>query len=422
MAKSSEKMKWPADKVERRKLDTLTPYARNSRTHSDEQVAQIAASIKEWGFTAPILIEPDGGIIAGHGRVMAAQRLGLADVPCVIAEGWTEAQKRAYVIADNKLAMNAGWDNDLLAVEFGELADLGFDLDLTGFDADEIAALTPEEVTEGLTDEDAVPDVPVQPVTVEGDVWLLGRHRLMCGDSTSIDAVERLMAGQKADMVFTDPPYGVSIVQGSKVGGSGAFGGKKNEKKNKSNVIASSNFAPVANDDSIDVAVAAIGVIATLGAKVEIIWGGNYYAASLPNSSCWIVWDKKNSGDFADCELAWTNQKTAVRKFEHMWNGMVKASEHGQKRVHPTQKPIALAEWCIDNYAEDCVTVLDLFGGSGSTLIACETRRKDCFVMELAAPYCDAIINRWQDFTGHKATLEATGQTYDELKAEREAA
>ena len=197
---------------------------------------------------------------------------------------------------------------------------------------------------------------------------------------------------------------------------------KKNEKADGSNVIKPGYYAPVANDDSIEVAVSAISVIATLGAKVEIIWGGNYYAASLPNSSCWIVWDKKNGvNNFADCELAWTNQTTAVRKFEHMWNGMVKASEHGQKRVHPTQKPIALAEWCFDNYAKECVTVLDLFGGSGSTLIGCETRNKDAFVMELAPAYCDVIIKRWQDFTGQQATLESSGKTFAEVEAERKA-
>jgi len=200
---------WPADKVERRKVTDLTPYARNSRTHSDEQVAQIAASIKEWGFTNPILIDPEGGIIAGHGRLMAAQRLGLEDVPCVTASGWTEAQKRAYVIADNKLALNAGWDNDMLAVEFGELKDLDFDLSLTGFDDDELGSLLADERAEGLADEDAVPEAPADPVTVEGDVWLLGRHRLMCGDSTSIDAVDKLMDGRKANMLHTDPPYGV---------------------------------------------------------------------------------------------------------------------------------------------------------------------------------------------------------------------
>jgi len=278
-------------------------------------------------------------------------------------------------------------------------------LGLIGFSDDELALLMGGETTEGLVDEDQVPELVDDPVTVLGDVWLLGNHRLMCGDSTSIDAVERLMDGQKADMVFTDPPYGISIVSGGgKVGGGGAFGGKRNEKKDKSNVIQSSNFAPVAGDDSIDVAVEAIQVIATLGAKVEIIWGGNYYAASLPNSSCWIVWDKQNTGNFADCELAWTNQTTAVRKFEHMWNGMVKASEHGQKRVHPTQKPTALAKWCFDNYGKP-QTVLDLFGGSGSTLIACEETKKNCLMMELDPKYCDVIVKRWEDFTGKKAEL-----------------
>ena len=171
-------------------------------------------------------------------------------------------------------------------------------------------------------------------------------------------------------------------------------------------MIQSSNFSPVAGDDSIDVAVEAIHVISTLGAKVEIIWGGNYYASHLANSSCWVVWDKQNSGNFADCELAWTNQTTAVRKFEHMWNGMVKASEHGEKRVHPTQKPVALAEWCIDSYGEQCETVLDLFGGSGFTLIACENKNKTAFIMELSEAYCDVIVTRWENYTGRKAHLE----------------
>jgi len=397
----------------------LVPYARNSRTHSDEQVAQICASIKEFGFTNPVLIDAEGVIIAGHGRTMAAQRLEMKEVPCLRLAHLTDAQKKAYVIADNKLALNAGWDDEMLAIELKELNAEDFDLSLTGFDDDELAALLAEAIEEGLTDEDSVPDAPETPVTVEGDVWVLGNHRLMCGDSTSIDAVDKLMDGNKVDCVYTDPPYGISIVQGNKVGGGGAFGGKKNEKKDKSNVVQSSNFAPVANDDSIDVAVEAIQVIQTLDAKVEIIWGGNYYAQSLPNSSCWIVWDKKNSGNFADCELAWTNQKTAVRKFEHMWNGMVKASEHGQKRVHPTQKPIALAEWCFDEYAKDCETILDLFGGSGSTLIGCETRNKRGFIMELSAAYCDVIVQRWQKHTGKTATHEATGKTYDELQAEQ---
>lgn len=203
-------MKNPADKVEQWDINKLVPYARNSRTHSDEQVAQIAASIKEWGFTTAVLVDEDGGIIAGHGRTLAAHRLNMKEVPVMVAAGWSDAKKRAYIIADNKLALNAGWDNEMLALELSELKDLDFDLDLTGFTADEIAALMPEQIEPGLTDEDDVPDVPVNPVTVLGDVWLLGNHRVMCGDSTSVDAVEKLLESQKADLLFTDPPYGVS--------------------------------------------------------------------------------------------------------------------------------------------------------------------------------------------------------------------
>ena len=405
--------------IEQVAISELIPYARNSRTHSDEQVAQIAASIKEFGWTNPILVDGENGIIAGHGRLMAARKLGMEQVPVIQLSGMTATQKKAYIIADNKLALNAGWDDELLGLELSELDLEGFDLELTGFTQEEIDALNPEQIPEGITDEDAVPEPPVDPVTRLGDVWLLGKHRLMCGDSTSIDAVEKLMDGDTVDMVYTDPPYGISIVKGNKVGGGGAFGGKKNEKKDKSNVIQSSNFSPVANDDSIDVAIDAIQLIATLNAKAEIIWGGNYYAAHLPNSSCWIVWDKENTGNFADAELAWTNQKTAVRIFKHMWNGMVKASEHGQKRVHPTQKPVKLAEWCFDQYGEDCSTVIDLFSGSGSTLIACEAKNKTGYMMELSPDYVDVIVKRWQDFTGKQATLEATGQTFDDISKDR---
>ena len=195
--------------IEYRAIDSLVPYIRNARTHSDAQVAQIAASIKEFGFTNPILVDGDNGIIAGHGRLAASRQLGLGEVPVIELAHLSKAQKQALILADNKLALNAGWDDDALKIELAELGDLDFDLTLTGFDADELAGLTATE-TEGLTDEDAVPDAPEVPVTVEGDVWLLGRHRLMCGDSTSIDAVEKLMDGQKADMVFTDPPYGMS--------------------------------------------------------------------------------------------------------------------------------------------------------------------------------------------------------------------
>jgi 16S rRNA G966 N2-methylase RsmD len=400
--------------ITQRSVGDLIPYARNSRTHSDEQVAQIAASIKEFGWTNPILVDSEGVVIAGHGRLMAARKLGYTEVPTIELSEMTETQKKAYVIADNRLALNAGWDNEMLTIELNELLADGYALDILGFDAKELDALLEPEVIEGLVDEDEVPEVGPEPVTKPGDIWLLGRHRLMCGDSTSIDAVDKLMAGEKVDMVYTDPPYGINIVKGSKVGGDKPFGSKDSRGTvGATNIVKANLYAPIAGDDTIDVALEAIQVIRTLGAKVEIIWGGNYYASALENSSCWIVWDKENTGNFADAELAWTNQKTAVRIFKHMWNGMVKASEHGKKRVHPTQKPVKLAEWCLDQYGENSKTVLDLFCGSGSTLIACENKGKTGYMMELSPHYCDVIVKRWEDFTGKKAVLEEQDELAD---------
>lgn len=386
-------------RIEHTPIEDLVPYAANARTHSEDQVSQIAASIKEFGFNNPVLIDIDNGIIAGHGRVMAAMKLGLDLVPTVTLDHLSDAERRAYILADNRLALNAGWDEEILAAELKRL-DNEIDLSLIGFDDDELAKLLDLQSDEGLTDEDEVPELPETPKTVEGDVWLLGRHRLMCGDSTSIDAVEKLMNGQKADMVYTDPPYGISIV-----GKNGSVGGGK--------LAKTGVYSEVAGDNSIEIAVKAIDVLKKISAKVEIIWGGNYYAKFLNNSPCWIVWDKNNTGNFADAELAWTNQKTAARIFKHTWNGMIKETERGQKRVHPTQKPIALAEWCIESYGQDCDVVLDIFGGSGSTLIGCESKGKSCFMMELAPGYIDIIVKRWQDYTGQQAKHEATGETFD---------
>lgn len=401
---------WPADNVIRRKVSALVPYARNSRTHSPEQIDQIAASIKEWGFTTPILVDTDGQIIAGHGRLLAAQKLGLDEVPAMTATGWTDAQKKAYVIADNKLALNAGWDNAMLAIEMQELGDMGFDLDLTGFGADELSALFPSETT-GLTDEDAVPEAPVVPVTVEGDVWLLGRHRLMCGDSTSIDAVERLIARSKIDLVHTDPPYGISESAAKRV-------------SRETNSLAKSNsHLPEFNDATTDAAKDAFALCEGMGIKRQVWWGANYYAHALPETANWFVWDKrveeKQKNGNSDCELAWVKSKwSSVRIFRHLWKGLIKESEKGQARVHPTQKPVALVEWVIDYY-RDVKTVLDLFGGSGSTLIGCEKKNCDAFLMELEPYYCDVIIKRWQDFTGQEATHAETGKTFSELVASR---
>jgi DNA modification methylase len=380
----------PAEKIEKWAIEKLIPYARNARTHSDEQVGQIAASIKEWGWTTPVLVDEDGGIIAGHGRTMAAKRLGMREVPVMVARGWSDAKKRAYVLADNKLAINAGWDDSMLALELKELGELGFDLDLTGFSLDEINALTPLEVEPGLTDEDAVPEAPEEPTTRLGDVWILGKHRLMCGDSTSIDAVEKLMDGQKADMVFTDPPYGMNAVT-------------------KSSVLKKNYGQDILGDDNTDAAKDSFLLAFSLYPDAHHVWwGANYYGSALPDSECWIVWDKNNGqSDQTDCELAWTNFRSVVRQF-------TMASEK-RNRIHPTQKPISLIEWVFDRFKVPSNFILDLFGGSGSTLIGCEKMGRKAFVMELDPKYCDVIVKRWQEFTGNQATLEENSKTFNEL-------
>jgi DNA modification methylase len=398
-------MKNPADKVEQWDINKLVPYARNARTHTDEQVAQIAASIKEWGFTTAVLVDEDGGIIAGHGRTLAAQRLKMTTVPVMVAAGWSDAKKRAYVIADNKLALNAGWNNELLALEFAELKDLDFDLDLTGFTADEIAALMPEQIEPGLTDEDAVPEVPVNPITVLGDVWILGNHRVMCGDSTSIDAVEKLVNNNKIDLCYTDPPYGINE--------------KGDRTARKTGLAKNHNFKDF-KDDTIDYAIEAYQIVeGVLQVPRQVWWGANYYCHALPQSNNWFVWDKrvddKMKDTQSDCELAWVKSKwSSVRIFRHLWKGFNKDSERNQPRVHPTQKPVSLAEWSFD-YFKEVNTVLDLFGGSGSTLMACEKTDRSCFMMEFETHYCDVIIKRWQEFTGKIAVHADTNIPFAEV-------
>lgn len=340
---------------------------------------------------------------------MAAQKLGIADVPCMIAEGWTEAQKRAYIIADNKLALNAGWDDEALRIEIAELGDLDFDLTLTGFDDDELAAMTARE-TEGLTDEDDVPEPPAVPVTVEGDVWLLGRHRLMCGDSTSIDAVDKLMAGAKADMVFTDPPYGVD------------YKGINNDDRGGLEGLLRSSFGNYLASSKLG---AAIYVFHSdkCADIFHTVFREFFHFSSM------IVWAKNSltlsrtdyQSQHEPCLYGWMNNGSHTfhgdRKQTSLWR-------FDKERVegHTTPKPVALIERALSNSSKGGDMVTDFFGGSGSTLVACEKTARDCRMMELDPKYCDVIIQRWQAFTGQEATLEATGQTYAELQAERVAA
>jgi hypothetical protein len=373
----------------------LIPYARNSRTHSDEQITQIAASIKEFGFLNPVIVDGENGIIAGHGRVMAAKKLGMTEVPVVEASHLTEAQRRAYIIADNKLALNAGWDDEMLRVEFAELTEAGFDLNLTGFSLDEIVALQIEEIPPGLTDEDAVPEIPVQPVTVEGDVWLLGRHRLMCGDSTSIDAVDKLMAGSVPNALITDPPYGIGIDgQKKSVSANPKHNRKHHEKK---------GWDAERPDASI------FGYIVALGVPA-VIWGGNYFADLLPATRGWLYWSKGQDGlTMSDGELAWTTEDRPLRS-KTVNRSALKGS------VHPTQKPTEIIEFSAEYLSvPQKGAILDLFSGSGTICIVCEKTDRRAFMMERDGGYCDVIIKRWQDFTGKQATLEATGETFEEL-------
>lgn len=385
---------------------TLVPYARNSRTHSDAQVAQIAASIREFGFLNPVIVDGENGIIAGHGRVMAAQILGMATVPVVEAKHLTETQKRAYIIADNKLALNAGWDDEMLRVEFAELGEADFDLELTGFSLDEIEALQIEEVEEGLTDEDAVPEAPEQPVTVEGDVWILGNHRLMCGDSTSIDAVETLLEGRKAQMVHTDPPYGVEYQSNMRT--------------------KSAKFEVLKNDDAfLDIAPVIDAcsegwVFVWTSWKVLTKWLDQFESFGYPTNQ--VIWYKPGGGigdlkrTFAsdyETALVWhRGAELTGKRIGSVW----KVSKDGATEyLHPTQKPVALAEEALDKTTKQGWLVLDLFGGSGSTLIACEKTGRHACLMELDPKYCDVIINRWQEFTGKEAVLESSGDKFNDV-------
>jgi DNA modification methylase len=391
------------------KVEALIPYAKNSRTHDDAQVAQIAASIKEFGWTNPILVDGEHGIIAGHGRLMAARKLGMKEVPVIELKDLTATQKKAYIIADNRLALNAGWDNNLLTIELNELLEDKFSLELLGFDADELnALLNPIEVTNGLTDEDEVPEPPPKPITKLGDVWILGNHRLMCGDSTSIDAVDKLMGGKKADLLHTDPPYNVDYSnQDRPKAGKVDLGRIKNDTMDNDSFYEflvnsfTTAYCYLKDDSSAYIWHASSEQINFTKAFVDsgfnytqqIIWKkpmllgrGRYQWAHEP-----CLFGVKGSPFFTD-----DRKKTTVWDF----GGYDKS-----KNVHPTQKPIFIPEEAISNSSKQGSNVLDLFGGSGSTLIACEKTGRNGFLMELDPKYCDVIVKRWENFTGKQAVL-----------------
>jgi DNA modification methylase len=398
------------------------PYANNARTHTPEQVEQIARSIEAWGWKNAVLIDEAGGIIAGHGRVLAAKHLGYTDVPVVVATGWTEAEKRAYVIADNQLALAAGWDEDMLRAELGALAADGFALDLIGFGDDELGRLLAPPETEGLTDPDDAPDVPDVPVTVEGDLWLLGRHRLVCGDCTVADTTLRAMGDVRPHLMVTDPPYGVEYdadwrnharrPDGSLIGGR-AIGKVTNDERADwrdawalfLGDVAYVWGAGLCSKQSVESLEAAGFVI-----RAQLIWAKNQFVVGrghyhFQHEPCWYAVRKTGKshwhGDHTQSSL-WQIDKP-------------RRSETG----HSTQKPVECMKRPIENNSSPGQAVYEPFSGSGTTIIAAEITARSCHAIEIDPGYCDVAVQRWEAFTGQTATLDGDGRTFAEIAAER---
>ena len=386
-----------------RKIDELIPYEHNAKLHPKEQLDKLVGSFDEFGRIVPAGIDAQGNLIYGHGRILAARQRGDTEFPCIEIEGLSETQRRAFVHADNLLSQS-GTDEDVLRAEMQALRAAGFDVAITGFDPAGLVIGEDDETAPEIREDDYDGDVPEEPRTKRGQIWQLGRHRLMCGDSTSAEDVAELMGGRHINLVLTDPPYGISVVQGSKVGGGGPlhFG-----KVGGGKIVESTTYMEIKGDDTTDTARDNYGIIREMSDN-QIIFGGNYFTDFLPPSRCWVVWDKQNTGNFADAELAWTSFDRGVKLYRFMWNGLVREGDRkteGVHRVHPTQKPVGLIGNILNDFSQDGDTVLDCFGGSGSTLIACEQAGRDCFMMEYQPEYIDVIINRWETFTGKKAVL-----------------
>jgi DNA modification methylase len=406
-------------------LDALIPYARNSRTHSDEQVAQIAASIREFGFTNPVLIDADGGIIAGHGRVLGARKLGLAEVPCIRLGHLSEAQRRAYVIADNKLALNAGWDDEMLGLELRDLQGMDYDLGLTGFEQSDIDALLAglDATPEGATDADAVPEVQAEVVTKLGDVWVMGKHRVMCGDSTDAGAVALLMNGEKAALMQTDPPYGIAY--------------------NSADIHAHGvDYGEIENDDILDgeklqafleamirAALPALNDNAAYYLWHPMLTQGTFFAAAAAAAAAvlihrQIIWVKPvlvfGRGDYhwkhELCFYGWRRGNRppfyGERNQTTVWHiDSVTQAERKEFR-HASPKPVALWLSPIENHTKAGEIMFEPFSGSGGQIIAAEQTGRRCYAMELSQQYVDVTVRRWQQFTGKRATLESTGEPF----------
>lgn len=365
-------------------IEKVTPYTNNPRCN-DTAVNSVAESIKEFGFKVPIIIDKNNVIVAGHTRVKAAKILGLESVPCIMADDLSEEQVNAFRLADNKVAEAAEWDFDKLEEE---LNNISIDMSVFGFES-LIEELEPEVVEDDYSE-----SLPAEPKAKTGDIYQLGRHRLMCGDSTSVTDTERLLGGNKIDLVLTDPPYGISIVNDK-----GKVGAE--------NIAKNRTYLEVKGDDTTETAQENYQACISLGIDNYIIFGGNYFTDFLPFSDGWLIWDKRvgmPSNNFADGEMAWCSFHTPLRIYRQLWNGMIREGE-SEDRVHPTQKPVRMLSDILKDFSSESDNILDCFGGSDSTLMACEQLNRNCYMMEYEPHYIDVIIDRWEKFTGKKAVL-----------------
>ncbi len=412
---------WLSTHIERWPTEKLVPYARNARTHSEEQVAQIAASIVEFGFTNPILAGSDGVIVAGHGRLAAAQKLGLDTVPVVVLNHLTPTQRRALIIADNRIAENAGWDDAMLRIELQSLQEDGFNLDITGFDADALAEIMAGEETtvDGQTDDDAVPEVSATAISRPGDVWELGNHRLVCGDATDPKSYELLMADAKADMIVTDPPYNVDYANSA-----------KDKMRGKDRPILNDNLG----DGFYDFLLAAMtpmlkrcsGAVYVAMSSSELDTLQQAFRAAGGKWSTFIIWAKNTftlgradyQRQYEPILYGWPEGQNrhwcGDRDQGDVWN--IKKPQKND--LHPTMKPVELVERAIRNSSRPGDIVLDPFGGSGTTLIAAEKTGRIGWLIELDPKYVDVIVRRWQDWSGQDAYRERDGLPFNILACE----
>jgi len=421
----------------------LIPYANNARTHTDDQVALIASSIKEFGFVNPVIIDEQGGIIAGHGRIMAAKKLGIEEVPTVLIDYMSDDQKKAYILADNRMALDAGWDDELLAIELGILQEAGYDLGLTGFNADELSEIFDTEPKEGETDDEETPEIPETATNKPGDIWILGNHRIMCGDSTSIDDAEKLMGGTKADMVWTDPPYNVNYegqdgmtIENDHMD-SGAFQQFLLDAFTSAHAITKAGRPIYVAYAEGEVTNFRNGLInAGFLVKQTLVWVKNsmvlgrqdyqwqheaiLYGWKEGEAHKWYgAFDKKTVID-DDINITKLDKKQLVQIINEYRNGnnstVIREAKPTSNDMHPTMKPVSLIQRMIQNSSREEDIILDLFGGSGSTLIASEKLNRHARLMELDGKYADVIVERWQNFTGQQATHAETGKTFEEMK------